>query len=123
MRKQATMIATDGHAIVPRDDAGSQVRLLGRIDLWRREQPDHPTRMEAIRRLVTSALRAEAERAAGREVATPNAVASEAAGQAAFETYGSWGAPINPHNPGSLDRASWTKGFGMAADGHPSAVA
>lgn len=94
--KHPAAIATAVHASGP--------RLLGTISLWRLGRLQDPRRTEAD--------------PGGPGMMAPNpkaAVVPEAAGRAAFETYGQQGEPINPHSPGSRDRADWAKGFGRAA--------
>lgn len=43
-----------------------QPALLAAVDEWRKEQPDLPTRPEAVRRLVELGLKQPEERANGR---------------------------------------------------------
>jgi hypothetical protein len=109
---------TQGRAVVAREGAVPQRRLLGTISLGRLRQSDDPTRTDAVGRLVPATPTAWAMLAIGHEVATSEAVAiNEAAGQAAFETYGTSGARINPHRPGSHEQADWNKGFVHSAEG------
>jgi hypothetical protein len=60
------MANATGDSVIPRKKRAKQTgemvatrvqpELLEQIDRWRREQPDLPTRPEAIRRLVVNAL-------------------------------------------------------------------
>jgi hypothetical protein len=60
------MAKTSGDSVIPRKKRAKQTgemvatrvqpELLEQIDKWRREQPDLPTRPEAIRRLVLRGL-------------------------------------------------------------------
>lgn len=105
----------------PRDGARPERRLLGTIGLRSLERRRQATRAEAMGRPITAALRPEAQPTIGHDpAASDSAVLDEAAGQAAFETYGTSGARINPYRPGSHEQANWNKGFVNSAVESPA---
>lgn len=80
--------------------------LASRLRDWIRRQADpKPNDEEAILMLLEQAVGGKPQ--AGFDD-------PQAAGQAAFSTYGEAGRSINPHDPRSDDRATWNDGFETA---------